>query len=96
MVTDLTGRGLAKGPFRATLAAVFAINGVVALALFAVTGQIHADVALAAAAALPAWPLGWWVGDVAHHRFPDDRFRGLVLALLAVTGLITLVGAVRS
>ncbi len=93
VVMDLHGRGLAKGPFRATSAAVFGLNGVVALLLFAVSGQIHGDVAVAAAVALPAWPLGWLVGDLLHRRFPEDRFRGLVLVLLAATGLITIVGA---
>ncbi len=93
VVMDLQGRSLPKGPFRATSAAVFGINGIVALALFAVSGQLHVDLAAAAAVALPAWPLGWWVGDSLHRRFPDDRFRGLVLLMLAATAVITLVGA---
>jgi len=94
VVMDLQGRRLPKGPFRATSSAVFGINGVVALALFAISGQIHPEVAAAAALALPAWPAGWVVGDVLHRRFPDDRFRGLVLVLLAVTGFVTVAGAV--
>jgi uncharacterized membrane protein YfcA len=43
--------------------------------------------------ALPAWPLGWWVGDRLHHRFDEERFRGLVLVLLTATAFITLLSA---
>jgi uncharacterized membrane protein YfcA len=90
VVMNLQGRRLAKGPFRASAASVFALSGVVALVLFAVAGQIHPDTLVAAAVALPAWPLGWFVGDQLHHRFDEDRFRSLVLVLLVVTALIAL------
>jgi uncharacterized protein len=92
VVMNLQGRHLPKGPFRTTAAAVFAINGVVALALFAVSGQIHAGLVVGAVVALPAWPLGWATGEALHHRFPEDRFRGLVLVLLAATAVVVLVG----
>lgn len=90
VVMNLQGRALGKGPFRASAAAVFALSGVVALALFAVAGRIHGEVLVAAAVAVLAWPLGWYVGDALHHRFDEDRFRALVLVLVALTGSITL------
>jgi len=93
VVMDLQGRQLPKGPFRTTAAAVFAVNGVVALVLFALAGRIHAPIVLGAVLALPAWPLGWAAGEALHHRFPEDRFRGLVLVLLAATAVVVLVGA---
>ena len=45
--------------------------------------------------ALPAWPAGWWVGDRLHHRFPEERFRTLVLVMLAATAVLSLLSAVR-
>jgi uncharacterized membrane protein YfcA len=90
VVMNLQGRRLAKGPFRASAACVFALSGVVALALFGVAGQIHPDTVLAAAVAVLAWPLGWFVGDLLHHRFDEERFRSLVLVLLVATALLTL------
>jgi uncharacterized membrane protein YfcA len=93
VVMNLAGRALPKGPFRASASAYFGLSGIVALALFAVAGRLDVDLVVAAAVALPAWPLGWVVGGALHRRFPDDRFRGLVLVLLAITAAITLASA---
>jgi uncharacterized membrane protein YfcA len=93
IVMDLHGRGLPKGPFRASAAAYFGLAGVVALVLFAVVGRLDLELAVAAALALPAWPLGAWAGERVHHAFPDDRFRGLVLGLLGLTAVVTLLAA---
>jgi uncharacterized protein len=93
VVMDLQGRALAKGPFRATAASVFGLNGIVALALFAVSAQVHAGIVLGAVLALPAWPVGALVGGRLHDRFPEERFRTLVLVLLALTAVVALVGA---
>jgi uncharacterized membrane protein YfcA len=93
VVMDLHGRGLAKAPFRASAAGYFGLAGVVALGLFAVAGRLDLRLAVSAALALPAWPLGSLVGERVHRRFPDDRFRSLVLVLLAATAVVTLVAA---
>lgn len=79
-----------KGPFRATTATLFAVAGVVALVLFAVGGQFSERVLVAAAVALPAWPLGWLVGARLHRRVEEERFRTLVLALMVITASIVL------
>lgn len=94
IVMDLHGRGLAKGPFRASAAAYFGLSGIVALALFALAGRLDLRLAVSAALALPAWPVGAVLGEQVHRRFPDDRFRSLVLVLLAATAVVTLVSAV--
>jgi uncharacterized membrane protein YfcA len=90
---DLQGRAMAKGAFRATAASVFGLNGVVALALFAVSGQVHTGIVLGAVLALPAWPLGALAGSRLHDRFPEERFRSLVLVMLALTAVVALAGA---
>lgn len=90
VVMDLHGRALPKGPFRASAAACFGLAGVVALALFAMAGRLDPGLAVSGALALPAWPVGAVLGEQVHHRFPDDRFRSVVLVLLALTAVITL------
>ncbi len=95
VVMLLHARRLPKGPFRATTVALFAVSGAVALVLFGIGGQYNRTVLVAAAVALPAWPLGWFVGDRVHRRVPEDRFRRLVLALLVVTASVTLLGVMN-
>jgi uncharacterized membrane protein YfcA len=90
VVMELQARQLPKGPFRATTVVLFAVSGVVALVLFAIGGQYNRTVLVAAAVALPAWPLGWYVGDRLHRRVSEERFRRLVLALLVLTASVTL------
>ncbi len=91
VIMDLHGRGLGKGPFRASLTGYFALAGVVALVLFALAGRLVPQLVASAALALPAWPLGSLLGGAVHRRFPEERFRSLVLGLLVLTALATLV-----
>jgi uncharacterized membrane protein YfcA len=96
VVTALHGHRLDKARFRSTASALFGVNGVVAIVLFALAGEVTGEVLATAAATVVAWPVGWWVGDRLHHRFAEDRFRSLVLWLLAATAVVSLVGALRS
>jgi uncharacterized membrane protein YfcA len=93
VVMLLAGRGLPKAAFRATAVTVFTLSGAVALVLFGLAGRYDRSVLVAAVVALPAMPLGFVVGDRVHHRVPEERFRALVLALLATTALMTLFNA---
>ncbi|WP_158610071.1 sulfite exporter TauE/SafE family protein [Micromonospora globbae] len=65
--------------FRATLAATFAGTGVMGLVGFAATGQVHVDTVRTALVALPAVPLGWWLGNRLFHRVDPAVFRRIVL-----------------
>ncbi|MFC4019511.1 sulfite exporter TauE/SafE family protein [Micromonospora sp. GCM10011542] len=65
--------------FRASLAATFSGTGLMGLAGFAVTGQVHLDLVRTALVALPAVPLGWWLGNRLFHRIDPVRFRRIVL-----------------
>ncbi|MGR6321137.1 sulfite exporter TauE/SafE family protein [Micromonospora soli] len=84
--------------FRATIAATFAGTGLMGLAGFAATGQVHADVVRTALVALPAVPLGWWLGNRLFHRIAPVVFRRIVLfgllgsAGAALAGLAGLAG----
>ncbi len=95
VVLLLQAHKVTKGPFRATTATLFAVAGVVALVLFGIAGQYNRSVLVAAAVALPAWPLGWLVGAAVPRRVPEERFRVLVLVLIVVTASLTLGGAIR-
>ena len=93
IVLLLHARGLAPGPFRATASTVFGASAVIAVALLAAAGQFTVEVAWGCLAALPGLAAGWWVGDRIHRRLDPARFRGLVLGLLAATGVVAVVGA---
>lgn len=94
LVMALQARHLPPAQFRGTLAPVVAGTGVITVGLFAFTGRYDAEVWVSLAVALPALGLGYLFGTRQHHRFDPVAFRRLVLLLLAVTGVITLVGAV--
>lgn len=96
VVTALHGHRLGKAGFRATASALFGANGLVAIVLFVAAGEVPATLLATAAVVAPAWPAGWWVGDRLHRRFPEERFRNLVLVLLAATAVLSLIGALGS
>ncbi|MFC0504480.1 sulfite exporter TauE/SafE family protein [Micromonospora costi] len=81
--------------FRATVAATFAGTGLMGLAGFLLAGQVHADVLRLSLVALPAVPLGWWLGNRVFHRIDPRVFRRIVLLGLigsAGTALAALAG----
>jgi uncharacterized membrane protein YfcA len=94
VVALMQGRGFPKAVFRASSAMVFLVAGVVALGLFGIAGQCTRAVFVTAAFAVLAVPLGWWTGGAAHRRVPEDRFRTLVLVLLAVTAGVAILSVV--
>lgn len=73
---------------RATLAAVFSGAGLIGLAGFAVAGRIDAEVLRLSLAALPAVPLGWWLGNLLFDRISPAVFRRIILV-----GLVGSAGA---
>jgi uncharacterized membrane protein YfcA len=93
IVMALHARGMEPDPFRATIATVFTGSNVIAVTLFAATGRYDVDALVVFAVSLPALGLGYLVGARQRTRFDPIAFRRLVLRLLAVTGMITLVGA---
>jgi uncharacterized membrane protein YfcA len=84
---------MSPSEFRGTLSASFAAQGLVALAGFGLTGHLTADAGKVAAAALPGLALGWLVGERVFTRTGADRFRSVVLLMLAASGAASLVGA---
>jgi uncharacterized membrane protein YfcA len=93
IVMALHARQLAPEQFRATVAGVFVGSNVIAVGLFAASGRYDADVLVLLAVGLPMLVVGFLVGARQRRRFDPLAFRRLVLRLLAVTGVVTLVGA---
>lgn len=92
LVLALQGSDLSPVRFRATLQAVFTNQD--AIALMALVALGHADLTsgIYVAVGLVAVPLGWRLGDRVFGLLSPAAFRGTVLAGLAVTALVALVG----
>jgi uncharacterized membrane protein YfcA len=85
LVYGLTGVALDKARFRATLILVwFSLNSALTLA-FAADGSLMPALPQVALY-LPLLPLGILLGEWAHRRVDETRFRQLVLVLLLVAG----------
>jgi uncharacterized membrane protein YfcA len=85
------GRELPKRELRSTLAVVWLVlDGVLAVTFF-VDGRYHEGTTRALPWVLVAMPLGLMLGEVLHHRVPEQRFRTALFVLLLIAGLILLV-----
>jgi uncharacterized membrane protein YfcA len=93
LVIAFHAKGLEPSAFRATLAAVFLFQGAVALSGFALTGQVTQRAAIVAAAGVPGIVAGWLAGQWVFQRTDPERFRHVVLAMLALSGLVGLIAA---
>jgi len=85
--------GMEAATFRATLAATFAIQSVVALGGFWARGLVTASSGRLTLAGLPAMALGALAGDRIFARMDGARFRAAVLVLLAASGMLALTEA---
>jgi len=69
---------------------VFLVSGVYGLVVFAAFGEIALSDVWIALALLPSMIVGVFAGRFIRNRVDPDRFRLLVLVLLAVAGLSSL------
>lgn len=95
-VIALTNRGVEPDEFRRTLAVLFLVQSFLSLALFFVSGQVTRDAVQVALAGFPGLVLGWTAGERAFSRLSAEAFRRIVLAMLLLSGLVSLAGAVLS
>ena len=87
LVFVLQARQFDQQRFRATITTVFAVLDVISVAVFAVSGDLDGDTALAVAVSVPGLALGAAAGMALRRHLDADRFRRLVLALLVVAGI---------
>ena len=92
----LSAKDMQPTVFRATISAVFLVQGSAALVAFALGGQVTLDALAVALAGLPGLVLGSIVGERGFRRLDASTFRTVVLGLLFVSGLVALLGAVSS
>lgn len=93
VVLFLQARGTSPVVFRATLGAFFLASGVIALALFGLSGRLGATVGLQTVAALPGLLLGFLGGDAVFARMGAFRFRRTVFVILVATAAVALATA---
>jgi hypothetical protein len=93
VVLAFQAQGMPALEFRATLAAVFALQRIVALAMIGAAGLMRPEALGLALGGVPAVLLGWELGNRVFHRLDAARFRRLVMGLLVVAGSVTLLAA---
>ncbi len=93
LVFLLQARGMTPAPFRATLNTVFALSNVGAIALFAATGHLTRDGAVAAVVSIPFLFGALRLGYALRPKVNASVFRRLVLTLLFVSGISVLSSA---
>jgi hypothetical protein len=81
---------LPKARFRATLSSVWLVLGVALSLAYAAQGRLDRGSLLATAALVPVLVAALWLGEHAHRRMDEARFRYVVFALLLVAGLLNL------
>jgi len=93
LVLGFQARRLEPAVLRATLAAAFAISGVLGLALLALAGRVTGALLLVAAAGWPGMLAGWWAGERLSAALGARTLDRLVTALLVLSGLAALAAA---
>ena len=94
LVFGLQARQLPADRFRATLASVFVISGVVSLGAFAASGRLTGTALGGVAVGLPAIAVGVPTGRYLNRYVQPGRFRLLVLTLMAVAATSAVVSAI--
>lgn len=93
IVIGMDARALPPARFRSTLQAIFALQGFVAVGLFAATGLLDRGVGLLVLAYAVALPIGWRLGTLVFDRLSPKQFRVGVLAMLVLSASMALVAA---
>ena len=93
IVIALSAKRMEPAVFRATISAIFLVQGSVALVAFALGGQITRDAVWVALAGLPGVVVGSIVGERGFRRLDASTFRRVVLGMLFLSGFVALFGA---
>ena len=96
LVAVLQARHFDQQRFRSTITTIFVALDIVGIVVFAITGDLDAEVRRAFVASLPGLAVGAAVGIALRGHLDPQRFRVLVLGLLSVAAVSTLVSAFRA
>ncbi len=81
------GTRLPKEEFRALLVPIFLVTAAARVGTYTVTGQVDTDLLRLVALALPALPLGMFLGDRLFRRWSERGFRIAIAVLVLAAGL---------
>ncbi len=90
LVVAFQAQRMPPRPFRGTLSAVFLVEGVAAVALLGIGGQLTSTALTAAAVGIPMLVVGWLVGNRWFHKLDPEIFRAFVLWLLVASAVVAL------
>jgi hypothetical protein len=93
IVIALSAKQLEPAVFRATISAIFLVQGSASLVFFAIGGQITREAVSVALAGLPGVVVGSIVGERGFRRLDTPTFRRVVLGMLFLSGVVALFGA---
>jgi uncharacterized membrane protein YfcA len=96
LVFALQGRKLSIDVFRSTISWVFVVSGAVAMLAFIATDEVRSEAVAGMILAVPAMALGIGLGLIIRPHINEARARSAVLILLAIAGLVSILGAVSS
>jgi uncharacterized protein len=85
-VVYLKLRQLAKGPFRATIATIFLIDGGARIAGYAMSGLYTTQVLMLVVILWPVLFLGLWIGHHLHVKINQQKFNLGINILLVMSG----------
>lgn len=86
LVYGIGRAGLDKAAFRSTLATVWLTLNAALTATYALSGRLGAATLPRIALLIPVVPVAIALGEWAHRRVDERRFRGVVFSLLLVAG----------
>ncbi|MEO5975225.1 MAG: sulfite exporter TauE/SafE family protein [Ilumatobacteraceae bacterium] len=93
LVFTFHARRIHPDTVRATLNSIFAITGLVSTGLFVATGKVSREILGIVAIAAPIMIVGVYLGIQLRRYIAVERFRMMVLVLLAAGGLSSIVSA---
>ena len=95
LVFVLQGRRLSPEQFRATMTTIFTLTGVVGLVGRIAVGGLTRDVVIACAVSVVPLVAGTVLGFRLRRLLDPERFRRLVLVLLAVAGVSAIIAGLK-
>ncbi|MHB1130087.1 MAG: sulfite exporter TauE/SafE family protein [Ilumatobacteraceae bacterium] len=94
LVFTLHARRINPETFRATLNSIFAVTGMLSVILFVASGKVSSEVVKISALAIPIMLVGVYIGIILRRFIVPERFRVLVLVLLAASGVSSILSVV--
>lgn len=94
LVFTLHARRVQPQTVRATLNSVFAVTGIISSTLFVASGKMSREILGISAIAVPIMIIGVYSGSRFRRFIAVERFRLMVLVLLAASGVSSIVSAI--